>query len=60
MERAAFSDYFTSTITKELESDPEKDVTTITVDLKLSTLKPIHATVMTNIYNHLQEQDAKL
>ena len=47
-------------IMKELEPVLEKNVTTITADLKLSTLKPIHATVMTNIYNHLQEQDAKL
>ena len=43
MEIAAFRDYFTNTITKELESDPNKDVTTIKVALKLSTLKPIHA-----------------
>jgi len=51
MERAAFRDYFTNTITKELESDPEKDVTTIKVDLKLSTLKPIHLKLMNGIYN---------
>ena len=43
MEIAAFRDNFTNTITKELESDPNKDVTTIKVVLKLSTLKPIHA-----------------
>ena len=54
MERAAFRDYFTSTITKELKSDPEKDATTITVGLKLSTLKLIYATGTTNIYNHFQ------
>lgn len=32
MERAAFKDYFTNTITKEVESDPEKDVTTMKVE----------------------------
>ena len=55
MERAAFRDYFTNTIMKELESDPEKDVTTIKVDLKLSTLKPIHAKLMNEIYQHFKQ-----
>ena len=50
MEKAAFRDYFTNTITRELEIDPEKDVTTIKVDLTLSTLKPIHTMVITEIY----------
>ena len=52
MESTAFRDYFRNTITKELESDPNKDVTTIKVDLKLSTLKPIHAKLMNEIYQH--------
>ena len=55
MEKAAFRDYFTNTITRELEIDPEKDVTTIKVDLTLSTLKPIHAMVMTKIYQHFNK-----
>ena len=55
MEKAAFRDYFTNTITRELEIDPEKDVTTIKVDLTLSTLKPIHAMVMTEIYQHFNK-----
>ena len=33
IEKAAFSNYFTTTLTKELQVDPEKDVTTIKVDL---------------------------
>ena len=55
MEKAAFRDYFTNTITRELEIDLEKDVTTIKVDLTLSTLKPIHAMVMTEIYQHFNK-----
>ena len=60
MERAGFRDYFTNTITKELESDSEKDVTTMKVDLKLSTLKPIHAKVMKRDFTTtLKKQDIK-
>ena len=55
MEKAAFRDYFTITITKELESNPEKDVKTIKVDLKLSTLKPIHAKLMNEIYKYFKQ-----
>ena len=39
MEKGAFRDYFTNSIPKELQIDPEKDVTTIKVDLKFSTLQ---------------------
>ena len=41
-EKKAFSEYFTTVITKDLQSNPNKDVTTIDVDLKLSTLKVVH------------------
>ena len=44
MEKRGFNDYFTSTITEILEKDPQRDVSTIDVDLNLSTLKPIQAT----------------
>ena len=54
-EKATFRDYFTNTITRELEIDPEKDVTTTKVDLKLLTLKPIHAMVMARIYQHFNK-----
>jgi len=46
MENCAFSEYFTNCITKELLKDPERDVTNIDVDLKLSTLKPKHGKVV--------------
>ena len=35
--------------------DPEKDVTIIKVDLILSTLKPLHGKVMTEIYEHFKQ-----
>ena len=43
MERREFSDSFTNCITEALLADPKRNVTTIKLDLKLSTLKPIHA-----------------
>ena len=55
MEKAAFRDHFTNMITRELEIGPEKDVTTIKIDLTLSTLKPIHAMMTTNIYQHFNK-----
>ena len=48
MEKKCFSEYFKNAITKEMLRDPKRDVTTIEVDLRLSTLKPEHARVMRN------------
>ena len=58
MEKAALRDYFTNTITRELQIDPEKDMTTIKVDLKLFTLKP-NAKVMTKIYHNFKNEERK-
>ena len=49
----SFSQYFTDTITKALLIDPNRDVASINVDLKLSTLKPLHAKCMSTIYQYL-------
>ena len=38
-EKRAFTEYFTSCIMKALEIDPDRDVASIEVDLRLSTLK---------------------
>ena len=38
-EKRAFSEYFTSCIMKALELEPDRDVTSIEVDLRLSTLR---------------------
>ena len=59
MEKRGFSAYFTSTITEALEKDPNRDVATIKVDLKLSTLKPIHAKVLMSIYEFLQGKEGR-
>ena len=59
MESHAFSEYFTNCIAKELLKDPGKDVETIDVDLKLSTLKPEHGEVMCDVYNYLKSMKGK-
>ena len=59
MKKRGFSDYFTSTITKVLEKEPNRDVATIEVDLKLSTLKPIHGKVLMDIYDFLRSEKGK-
>ena len=46
-------------ITKELLKDPGKDVTTIDVDLKLSTLKSKLGKVMCAVYNYLKSAKGK-
>ena len=56
MEKKCFSEYFTNAITKEMLPDPKRDVTTIEVDLRLSTLKPEHAKVMKKVYEFLQSK----
>ena len=58
-EKRAFSEYFTTCIMEALRNDPYRDVTTIQVDLLLSTLKPRHAKVMTDFYQHLQSEKGK-
>ena len=42
-----------------LQTDPTRDVTTVKVDLRLSTLKPHHARVMRNVYNYLRSEKGK-
>ena len=59
MEKRGFSDYFTFTVTKVLEKELNRDVATIEVDLKLSTLTPIHAMVLMDIYDFLLNEKGK-
>ena len=56
IEEKCFSEYFTNAITKEMLRDPKRNVTTIEVDLQLSTLKPEHACVIRKMYEFLQSQ----
>ena len=58
-EKQTFTEYFTSCIVKALEIDPDHDVASIEVDFCLSTLKPRHAKVMTELYDHLRTQAGK-
>ena len=58
-EKRAFSEYFTPCIMEALTNYPDRDVTTIKVDLRLSTLKPRHAKVMTDMYQHLKSEKGK-
>ena len=59
MEQREFSNYFTNCITKALLADPKRDAITIKVDLKLSTLKPIHAKTVSKVYEHLKSDKRK-
>ena len=47
-------------IINELLIDPNKDVTTIEVDLKLSTLKPIHGKVMCQIFDFFKTNEGQV
>ena len=42
-----------------MEEDPNIDVTTIDVDLKLSTLKPLHAAMIRKVYNFLKSDKGR-
>ena len=46
-------------LTEALLADPKQDVTTIKVDLKLSSLKPIHAKTVSKVYKHLKSNKGK-
>ena len=59
MEKKSFSDYFTECIQKQLMEDPQRDETTIEVDIRLSTLKPRHGKLMGEMYDYFQTKDGK-
>ena len=59
MERTAFSNYFTTVIMNELLENPEKDVSIISIDLKLSTLKPKHLSMLIRIYEFFQFKEGQ-
>ena len=56
MEQREFSDYFPNCITEALLADPKWDVTTVKTDLKLTTLKPIHAKAVSKECKHLKSE----
>ena len=46
-------------IAKALEDDPSRDVSTIKVDLKLSTLKPLHVKSTREVYEYLKSDKGR-
>ena len=59
MEQREFSNYFTNCITEALLVDPKRGVTVMKVDLKLYTLKPIHAETVSKVNKHLNSDNGK-
>ena len=59
MNKQAFSEYFTSCIMEALANDPDKDVTAIKDDIRLSTFNLHHAKLMTKMYQHLESEIGK-
>ena len=51
---ASFKKFEKRTFSEALQTDPASDVTTVKVDLRLSTLKLPHARVMIDVYNYLR------
>ena len=59
IEKQEFTSHFTTSILSALQRDPDIDVTTIEIDLKLSTLKPCHAATMEKVYNFLKSEKGR-
>ena len=55
--KKAFSNYITSIITSKMLIDSSRDVTTIKIDLNLSTLKPSHLNTLIQIFNYFKTSD---
>ena len=58
-EQHEFSHYFANCITEALLADSKRDVTTIKVHLKLSTLKSIHAKTASKVYEDFKSDKGK-
>ena len=56
MERAAFCEYLTCIITTELLENPDRDVSSMSVYFKLSTLKSEHLSMLISIYEFSQSE----
>ena len=59
IERKESSNYFTSAILKKSIKDPNLDVTTISVDLRLATLSIIHFETLKKILSFFHTEDGK-
>ena len=59
-EKRTFSEYFSERVVEALKNNPACDVTTIKVDLRLSSLKPYHSTkVTTDVCQYLSSGKGK-
>ena len=60
MEKESFYGYYSICISKALIAEPDRDPAySITVEIKLSTLKPRCANVMIKVYRHLKTEKGK-
>ena len=59
IEQREFSHYFINYITEALLADSKRDVTTIKVHLKLSTLKSRHAKTVSKVYEDFKSDKGK-
>ena len=61
MEKESFYGYYSICISKALIAEPDRDPAySITVEIKLSTLKPRCANVMIKVYRHLKTEKGKV
>ena len=54
-----FGDYIVSIIINKILIDSSRDVTTIKIDLNLSTLKPLHLNTLIQIFNYFITSDGE-
>ena len=60
MEKESFCGYYSTCISKALIAEPDRDPAySITIEIKLSTLKPRRANVMNKVYQHLKTEKGK-
>ena len=59
IEKREFNSHFTKRIMQAMLKDPNINVITIDVDLKLTTLKPLHAATVIKMYNVFKTDEGK-
>ena len=57
IEKKEFSNYIASIITNKMPIDSSCDITTIKIDLNLSTLKPLHFNTLIQIFSYFKTSD---
>ena len=59
LEQREFSEYYSKAIGSHLKSHPNGRIEDFKVDIKLSTIKPLHAKTMTKVYNFFKSSRGK-